>query len=310
MANEKNLSLSSHVGGTMKTINFLSHKGGVGKSTAAFHTAYGLPFVLPNGELSLEGGNSSHSRVLLVDLDEQCELSQRVITGYQSSPEYLAQNGYRTLLDFLTVNGSTRKVFKERLQECILHTDYVDIILGSYNGDKVNEIFSARPRLLKDRLALLSEDYDVCVLDSPPGRVAAQTAGIIASDYAFPCSDEQDGGITGVRDAINDINAINAKMDCDVVVSLIVVKKDAAPFDEEDWCRAKLKEITKVEATFLRYDPSLLREVARTKNLLYSYSQKTLAKQYAYFCVSIVKYLLKLPLRKPGYPPFTSFYKI
>ena len=292
----------------MKTIMFLSHKGGVGKTTCAFQTAFGLPFVLSGGELPSVEHPNVHSRVLLIDLDEQCELSQRIVNDYQSSPEYLAANGFRTLLDFISVTGDETTSLTDALRACVLHTGLVDVILGSYDGESVMAMFDNNPKLLRERLALLSKEYDVCILDSPPGRVSAQTAGILACDYAFPCSDEHDGGLRGVRDAINDVNTANAQMGGRVAVPLVMVRKDSVPFDEEAWYASELKKITKVEPFFLRYDPMLLREVAKTGNLLYTYSQKTLARQFAYFCVQIVGGLLRQPLRQPGFPPFTAFY--
>ena len=124
----------------MKAIAFMNQKGGVGKTTTAFHFAAYL--------------SSLGKKVLCIDLDSQGSLS--FCMGAKTQDE-------NTLFEFLTGQAS----FSETVQ----HSKYGDILpsdnaLGIYSEQV--EALPNKYTVLSDNLSAVKNNYDFILLDCPP----------------------------------------------------------------------------------------------------------------------------------------------
>ena len=171
-----------------KVVVFTNAKGGVGKTTLAYELAR-----------YLERPYGNRKRVLLIDLDYQCNLTSyalrydvfdrdrrktmhRYFWGYQKNPVKTAAN---------------RSIFHSSLTRT-LHGG-VDILIG--HPDLTNLEFSMakwRPAFLRylmiPTLIGLSEDirqYDVVIIDTPPGLSRYTISSILMADVvAIPLSSD------------------------------------------------------------------------------------------------------------------------
>lgn len=137
-----------------KKIAIINQKGGVGKTTVAFE----LGSIL----------NALKSRVLLVDMDPQCNLSS--LMGAKL-------NDY-SVLDALLGNAETRYI----IQKC----KYGDILISNGNLASYEKRFSGSKSEYRFREILDSviDNYDYIIVDSPPA-LGVLTVGILTACDGF-----------------------------------------------------------------------------------------------------------------------------
>lgn len=131
----------------------VNQKGGVGKTTAAIHLGTGL---------KVRG-----FKVLIIDMDAQCNLTFSLGGDYQHKP---------TIMD--AVLG------KVDVEDTIQHLDEIDVIPGSSNLSTLESKIDpdGREFFLADTIEPLKSMYDFIVIDSPPA-LSLITVGIMcASD--------------------------------------------------------------------------------------------------------------------------------
>jgi chromosome partitioning protein len=147
-------------------LSILNIKGGVGKSTIAFNLAHGI--------------QRNDKRVLLVDLDMQCNLTDMCV----AEPERITYSVYDLLTDesFLPTNAVYKTVVPE-----------VDIIPADLRLFEVEQVINpltnpAAMLLLRGRLAVgLHESYDYIIIDCRPEiSLLTMNALIASSHYMVP----------------------------------------------------------------------------------------------------------------------------
>ena len=123
------------------TIAIINQKGGVGKSTTAHAIGEGL---------SREG-----AKVLMIDLDPQCNLSYLMEADISGLTQASA-------LDVLQGTASAA--------EAVQHTANGDIIAASpaLAGADITLTSTGKEYRLKEALEALAGQYDYCVIDTPP----------------------------------------------------------------------------------------------------------------------------------------------
>lgn len=136
----------------VKTLGFISLKGGVGKTTMSAAVATHL-------------ANAYHKRVLLVDANF-------------SAPNLGLH------MDIVSPQKTIHDVLNGDPISSAIHLQYgVDVIPGNFLDNK-----DLNPMLLKDRIGHIKKDYDFVILDSSPSLNDEMLATIIASDHIFAVS--------------------------------------------------------------------------------------------------------------------------
>ncbi|MFC5604756.1 ParA family protein [Sporosarcina koreensis] len=176
-----------------KVISLINWKGGVGKSTLTLHLGVGLQKI-------------TNKRVLLVDLDPQCNLSFLAL-GVESYYESVYERGMATLKDVFDgyfndknvdgssvtheklVNDSPSSAF-DKIDMILSHQDLVlmDLILArsqkkgkDHKEVTRNEI--EKLSILKTLLDQVKDDYEYVLLDCPPNVNTVTQNAFYASDY-------------------------------------------------------------------------------------------------------------------------------
>lgn len=162
-----------------KVITIGNRKGGVGKTTTAAVMASCL--------------QKKNFRVLLVDLDSQCNLSSNVGVNVYG----------KTILDVFKGKSKTK--------DAIVPSRVCDIIPGSLDFGKINDELNnktGREYRLLENLICINEDYDYIILDTPPELGLATTNALTASDQLIiPTTAESFSldGIAQLYDSVQDI---------------------------------------------------------------------------------------------------------
>lgn len=139
----------------LKTIAITNQKGGVAKTTTSWSVGVGL--------------HKKGNKVLLVDLDAQTNLS------FTAKVDLL--NLEHTLYDCF--NG------KAKINDCIITIDSgLDIIVGGIDLASADRDFNklGRERMLKKALEPISNDYDFCIIDTPPTLGVLNENALTVSD--------------------------------------------------------------------------------------------------------------------------------
>lgn len=133
-----------------------SAKGGVAKTTTAVNVADALIYM--------------GYKVLFVDTDPQMNSTSVYAGNYDLSEA----NSLKDLL-----NGTP-------IEECILETDFGDIIIGDADlWDEDHEVYiraRENPTTLRDIIKSVDKDYDFIIFDTPPNVGAWMKNALIAAD--------------------------------------------------------------------------------------------------------------------------------
>jgi len=138
----------------MKVISLSNQKGGVGKTTLALALAAGL--------------KKRGYRVLAIDADPQANFSTSV--GFEEGPD----------------NKNLYNVFTgAKVKDNTVTTNLgFDLVKGSLRLTNADREFSAlgSERIIKKALKHVTDDYDFCIIDTPPTLGILTTCALVASD--------------------------------------------------------------------------------------------------------------------------------
>lgn len=159
----------------MKTISIATQKGGVGKTTSVI-------------ELASAFSITHDKKVLIIDFDQQCNLTKYVDAGEYTKTIYDALNN------------------PEIVEECIIKSKDFDFIPGSPKLSKADIEFSDSDDvfILDDVLDKIS-GYDIILIDNGPQRNKLLQMIYVTSDYVICPTDDTEGGSDGLINVNNDI---------------------------------------------------------------------------------------------------------
>lgn len=170
----------------LKVLAIATQKGGVGKSTTALEVASALAI-------------DQNYKVLLIDFDQQCNLTKYVNQSDVDSG--------KTIYDVLHDPKS--------IKECIRVLKAFDFIASSSELSKSDIEFNDSDDifLLDDAFDNIKEDYDFVVIDNGPQRNKLLTMVYVAADYVIAPCDDTEGGSDGLINVYNDIEKLrNARV--------------------------------------------------------------------------------------------------
>lgn len=155
----------------MKTIAFLNHKGGVGKTACSLAFAQGLA--------------RAGKCVLLVDLDQQMNATQSVgITDTEGMP---------TAYDMLLAGRPANEVVREAPFGFIAPGD---VLLADAEAELSS--LDTPLMMLKDSLESINDGYtDYCVIDCPPSLGYVTRNAMVAADELVIVVQPDEASITG-----------------------------------------------------------------------------------------------------------------
>jgi len=166
----------------MKILAVANQKGGVGKSTLTVHLAYA----------ALDAG----LRVLLVDMDKQGSLSLTFPASAEASPGLLASKLYDA-----EPNGEQPQAITDKL--AIVRADN-----GLLTIDKAENQVIRRPGVALRRFA---QDFDLCLIDTPPLLGVRLMASLAASDFVVTPVSVGLYELAGVADLMQTIHVIRTQ---------------------------------------------------------------------------------------------------
>lgn len=166
----------------MKTLAVANQKGGVGKSTLTVHLAYA----------AIEAG----LRVLLVDMDKQGSLSLTFSANKEASLGLLASALYSTEPSEAAPEIITDKLAIIRADNALLSIDKAE-----------NQVIR-RPGVVLRRF---SNDYDLCLIDTPPLLGVRLMASLAAADFVVTPVSVGLYELAGVADLMQTIHVVRTQ---------------------------------------------------------------------------------------------------
>lgn len=187
----------------MKTIVLVNQKGGVGKTTGARH------FTFHADEAGL--------RTLVVDLDPQRNLTRSMLQFGSSSlgvdRDADADCGAHLLFQ------------QEGILRPMQINERISLVAGTRELINVLELPLASVDHARARLESLADDYDVCVIDTPPTMSNLLFAGIICAQYlVMPCDLDEDA-TSGLLDLVEQAEVIRQEFNPNLELVGVLLNK-------------------------------------------------------------------------------------
>lgn len=186
--------------GAGKKVVLTNQKGGVGKTTIAFHLACFL--------------HDLGYKVLGIDLDGQGNFSGRFL------PKESRVGGYRSVHMFLPAPAPFAP----------LPTPYGIDLIYALNRDV--ELFQVEAIPLfnavtafNDKIDELSKEYDYIVVDTPPSYGNKMAAACIVQDYMFVPVELAAFAVEGVVNVVESINEIGTMIDTKLKITGVICNK-------------------------------------------------------------------------------------
>ena len=167
-----------------KIIAIANQKGGVGKTTSCVNISAALSLM--------------DKKVLLVDCDPQGNASSGMGVSKASRP-----NTYDML-----ING-------EKAADCVVHTDFGDVIPASKELAAASVELINKPRrefVLKDALVELFSEYDYIFLDCPPSLEMLTVNALVAADSVLIPMQCEYYALEGIADLMTSIKMCSKKL--------------------------------------------------------------------------------------------------
>lgn len=166
----------------MKILSIANQKGGVGKSTLSVHIAYA----------AMEAG----MRVLLVDMDKQASLSLSFPAPADAEPGLFASKLY-----VAGAMDARPQVINDQL--AIIRADNALLSIDKAENEVIRQPAQA--------LRQFADDYDLCVIDTPPLLGIRLMASLAAADYVVTPVSIGLYELAGVADLMSTIHVIRTQ---------------------------------------------------------------------------------------------------
>ena len=231
----------------MKIVSVGNQKGGVGKTTTAHALATGLA--------------GRGYRVLAIDIDPQRNLSYAMGADLESDATI-----YRVLRKDMTA------------AQAIQHCPQGDIIAASIDLSLADKEFNTlgREYLLKEALESVEQDYDFCVIDTPPALGILTINTYVASHELIVTMDTDAFAMQGMAELAKTIAQVRKYSNPNLVIAGILLTR----YEGRTILNKTLKEQvelnaqalhTKVFQTFIRKNIAI-KEAQLSRQAIYDYA--------------------------------------
>ena len=233
----------------MKTIAIANQKGGVGKSTTALAIGAGL---------SLKG-----YRVLYVDLDAQGNLSYTLDTNTQ---------GYNAMGVLQRPETAKSEIQKTRQGNVIASTP-------SLAGADTTITEIGKEYRLKEALEPLSNDYDFCIIDTPPALGILTINALTACNGVIIPSQADIYSLQGISQLSGTLNTVKKYCNRDLsIMGIVLTRYNARSIISRDVAEnietTAMHLQTKLYNTKIR-ECTALKEAQAKKQNIFEYAPKS-----------------------------------
>lgn len=239
----------------MITITIGSFKGGTSKTTSSLNIGYSLSLL--------------NKRTLLLDLDPQGNLTSSI--GCSNKIE----------------NGISEVLYKKDcIRNIIIETDYENLFLipsspylEDYREFNMN-VMNVGDFALTEVLNTLNENFDFCIVDTPPSLGMINKMAFLASDYIIPCISIDPFSILGLQTMIEYIERNIDYLGIEILGVLVSFWEKRSSIGKvlEKVLEEKYPGLSFV--TKVRRDASVNRSVIQEKPVIHSFSNSRASKDY------------------------------
>jgi len=220
----------------MPVIAFANKKGGVGKTTMTIEIASGFAL---NGK-----------KVLMIDFDPQCSLTNAMIKGSWS--DYCRYNIGDVIFGEIQKDKRGERGRKIALTEAGIQTQVPNLHLIGGSADlKLLEKMSPTTALaLRKRIEEVKSEYDFVFIDTPPFDGAVQESALIATEYVILVFQAKAMGLEGLQETADTINNIREEANPELKILGTILNQYKSRTD-----------LAKQAKSFLEQHPKLIAEV-------------------------------------------------
>ena len=261
----------------MKTITISNQKGGVGKTTTVLCLSAGL------AELGY--------KVLSVDLEGQRNLTATLGNLRSNKP---------TILEVLTEEADIREAIQTRQNGDFIsgsaHLSSIDYRLEELNKEKEASEQKSKFVALRDALEVISDEYDYCIIDTPPALGTLTLNALTASDAVIIPVDWDLYSVYGLTDLMGTITETRKHTNKNLRVLGVLLTKYDTRTKLSSEMTDQLEQITSALGTSLfntriRYSVKV-KEIQIKPQGLYKYAPRaTVTQDYRNFVNEVLERL-------------------
>ena len=235
----------------MSVISICAKKGGNGKTTTAINFAIGL--------------SAMKKRVLLIDMDSQCNLSSGI--GVYN-PDLVSI--YSVLME------------QCQISQAIQNKGNLDVIQSELELNELELSFSNninRLTRLKTEISKIKDSYDYIIIDTPPAIGFSTQSALIASDEVIIVSQADKFSLDGLYQLDKEIQKLKSKYNPNLAINGILITRFVPRTSMRQIIREEMSKVaetlnTKIYRTSIRENVSVPESQVR-KMSIYKHSRRS-----------------------------------